>query len=402
MRVAIIGGGAAGFFAAIQVKENHPNADVTIFEKSKKTLTKVKISGGGRCNVSNACAVSELPKAYPRGNRFLKRLFYTFNNHDAMQWFESKGVPLEIQSDLCVFPKTQKSQTIIDLFTKETARLAIPIKLRMKATSIVPKSGLLEINFQDNHTQQFEKVIITTGGSPKKQGLEWLQNLNHSIQSPVPSLFTFNMPNEPITKLMGVVVENTSVSIQGSKIKTTGALLITHWGMSGPAIIKLSSYAARLLNEKNYLFTVQINWAKGENNETIHQKLVEIIQKNPHKMLSKIKPFALPERLWIYILEKAMLSSQKRWNELGKKGINKLVNLLTNDTYSVEEKTNFKEEFVTCGGIDLKNINGNTMQSKVVNNLYFAGEILDIDGITGGYNFQAAWTTAYVASKLLN
>lgn len=402
MRVAIIGGGAAGFFSAIQVKENYPNADVIIFEKTQKILTKLKISGGGRCNLSNACAVSELPKAYPRGNRFLKRLFYTFNNQDAMNWFETKGVPLEIQSDSCVFPKSQKSQTIIDLFTKETTRLAIHINLGIKATNIVPKGDLLEIHFDDNQPQDFEKVIITTGGSPKKRGLEWLENLNHSIQSPVPSLFTFNMPNETITKLMGVVVENTSVSIQGSKIKTKGALLITHWGMSGPAIIKLSSYAARLLNKKKYHFTVQVNWVKGENNETIQQELEEIVQKYPHKKISKIKPFALPERLWLFLIEKAMLPTQKRWNELGKKGINKLVNVLTNDSYSVAEKTTFKEEFVTCGGIDLKNINGNTMQSKVVKNLYFAGEILDIDGITGGYNFQAAWTTAYVAGKLLD
>ncbi|HIP49059.1 MAG TPA: NAD(P)/FAD-dependent oxidoreductase [Lutibacter sp.] len=402
MKVAIIGGGAAGFFSAIQVKENYPNAEVFLFEKSQNILSKLKISGGGRCNVTNACDISELSKAYPRGNRFLKRTFYTFNNQDIMQWFESKGVPLVIQSDNCVFPKSQKSQSIIDLFTNETSRLKINTLLGMKANSIIPKDDKLEIHFENKQPLTFDKVIVTTGGSPKKGGFKWLENLNHTVQNPVPSLFTFNMPNESISKLMGVVVENTLVSIQGSKIETQGALLITHWGMSGPAIIKLSSYAARLLNEKDYNFNVKVNWINDKNNTNIQQKLLEIVQLHPHKMLSKIKPFALPERLWLFLLEKTNLSPQKKWNELGKKGINKLVQLFTNDLYTVQGKTTFKEEFVTCGGIDLNNINGNTMQSKLVKNLYFAGEVLDIDGITGGYNFQAAWTTGFIAGKLLD
>ena len=403
MKIAIIGGGAAGFFSAITVKENFPNAEVILFEKSRKTLSKVKISGGGRCNITNACPdISELAKAYPRGNRFLKRAFYTFNNQDAMQWFESKGISLVIQKDNCVFPKSQKSQSIIDLFINETTRLGIEIKLEMKVSKLVSKDEKLTINFENKQSQSFDKIIVATGGSPKKVGLKWLEDLNHTIQSPVPSLFTFNMPNEAVSKLMGVVVENTLVSIQGSKIEAKGALLITHWGMSGPAIIKLSSYAARLLNEKDYQFNVQVNWVNDKNNTNIQQHLFKIVQQHPHKMLSKIKPFALPERLWHFLLEKTDLSIHKKWNELGKKGINKLVSILTNDIYKVKGKTTFKEEFVTCGGIDLNNINVSTMQSKSIKNLYFAGEVLDIDGITGGYNFQAAWTTGYIAGKLLD
>lgn len=402
MNIAIIGGGAAGFFAAIHAKENFPDARVSIFEKSQKTLAKVKISGGGRCNITNASpTISELAKAYPRGERFLKRAFYTFNNQDAMQWFEAKGVPLVIQQDACVFPKSQNSQSFIDLFIRETTRLKIQIQLGMDLKKIMPLTdGKLKLFFKDKESMLFNKVIIATGGRPKKKGFEWLHNLNHAIVPPVPSLFTFNMPNENITKLMGIVVEKAQVSIQASKYTSTGALLITHWGLSGPAILKLSSFAARFLHDKEYHFKVQVNWVNIKNQSEIQSKLQEIAEQHPHKILSSIRPFALPERLWLFLLEKTELSPQKKWNELGKKGIYKLVNIFTNDTYTANGKTTFKEEFVTCGGIDLQEINVKTMQSKVVKNLYFAGEVLDIDGITGGFNFQAAWTTGFIAAKL--
>jgi len=403
MKVGIIGGGAAGFFSAIAVKENYPDASVTIFEKSQKVLSKVKISGGGRCNVTNGCdSIEELCKAYPRGGKNLKRAFHTFSNKDTIKWLEKRGVPLTTQNDNCVFPVSQDSQSIIDCFTKEAKRLHIEIAIGKGVKAITPKGEKLEIVFTDSELQAqiFDKVIVTTGGSPKKEGLKWLEVLDHKIENPVPSLFTFNMPNEPITKLMGIVIENTIVNIQGTKIKGDGPLLITHWGMSGPAILKLSSFGARELSQMNYQFKVQVNWVNEQNNDIVIEELNRISRENPNKILSNLRPYALPERLWHFMLDKINLPHNKKWNELGKKGINQLTTILTNDVYEVNGKSTFKEEFVTCGGVSLQSIDLNTMQSKVCKNLYFAGEVMDIDAITGGYNLQAAWTTGYIAGKL--
>lgn len=401
MKVAIIGGGAAGFFTAIHVKENYPHAEVTIFEKTTKTLSKVKVSGGGRCNVTNGTrSIKDLALAYPRGGKKLKKAFTKFNTKHAFEWFESRGVPLVIQADNCVFPESQKSQSIIDCFFKEIDRLQIKIVLQKGVKAIKEITNKLELTFSDDEILEFDKVIVATGGSPKRKGLEWLEKLNHTIEAPVPSLFTFNMPNETITELMGVVVEKTLVNIQGTKLKAEGPLLITHWGMSGPAILKLSAFGARILSEKNYEFKTQVNWVNEVNNEVVMQVLKEIVAENPNKYLSSIKPFQLSTRLWLYLLKRAGLPTDRKWQETGRKGLNKLVNILTNDLYSVNGKTTFKEEFVTCGGVSLESINFNTMESSVVKNLYFTGEILDIDGITGGYNFQAAWTTAFIAAQL--
>ena len=403
MEIAIVGGGAAGFFSAIAAKENYPDANVVVFEKSKKPLAKVRISGGGRCNVTNNCTpIKELFCAYPRGQKALKKAFKIFNNKHTMQWFESRGVPLMIQDDNCVFPVSQSSQSIIDCFLKETRRLGIEIKLGKCIKSIKSIDDKLELYFLERGVQSrvFDKVIVATGGSPKRKGLLWLEELDHKIKDPVPSLFTFNMPAESITGLMGITVENTFVCIPGTKLKSEGPLLITHWGMSGPVILKLSSFGARLLSERGYEFKVQVNWINVRNKEIVLDKLGSIVDDHPNKLLSNVRPYILPERLWLYLLEKRDLSAKKKWRELGKKGMNKLGNVLTNDVYSVEGKTAFKEEFVTCGGVSLECIDVKTMQSTVCKNLYFAGEILDIDGITGGYNLQAAWTTAFIAGKL--
>ena len=401
MKVAIIGGGAAGFFAAINCKENFPSSEVSIFEKSTKVLSKVKVSGGGRCNVTNGAeTIKELALAYPRGANKLKKAFGFFSNKDAYNWFERREVPLVIQPDNCVFPQSQNSQSIIDCFMAEVKRLQIKIHYKKGVKNINPKKKKLALTFLDDTIQEFDKVIVATGGSPKRNGLEWLEKLGHQIENPVPSLFTFNMPNETITKLMGIVVEKAIVSIQGTKLKSNGPLLITHWGMSGPAILKLSAFGARYLNELDYDFNVQVNWVNTVNTELVKAALQKIISDNPNKQLSSIKPYQLQSRLWLYLLEKIELPSDRKWIEIGKKGVNKLVNSLTNDTYSVKGKTTFKEEFVTCGGVSLNSVNFKTMQSKIVKNLYFAGELLDIDGITGGYNFQAAWTTAFIAAKL--
>lgn len=403
MQIAIIGGGAAGFFSAIHAKENFPHANVTIYEKSSKVLSKVKVSGGGRCNVTNGCtAISSLVEAYPRGGKFLKKLFPHFHTKHTMEWFEERGVPLVIQDDNCVFPESQDSQSIMDCFLRECNRLNI---------SIQTNSGITKIEKLENQQVRLyiiensmiviaDKVIVTTGGSPKRSGLAWFETLGVQIEEPVPSLFTFNMPNEPIRELMGIVVEKTLVGIKGTKLRGDGPLLITHWGMSGPAILKLSAFGARILSEKDYQFVAQINWANEPNQEKVGNALANLIKDHGNKQLGNYRPFHLPERLWLFLLEKMAFSPQKRWNELGSKGLNKLLNTLTNDEYSVKGKTTFKEEFVTCGGVSLESIDPKTLESKQCKNLYFAGEVLDIDGITGGYNFQAAWTTAFVAAKL--
>jgi predicted Rossmann fold flavoprotein len=403
MKVVIIGGGAAGFFAAISAKENHPDAEVVILEKSQKLLAKVKVSGGGRCNVTNGCAsIPELCKAYPRGGKKLKKPFHIFNTKHTCEWFESRGVALVTQDDGCVFPVSQDSQTIIDCLMKEVDRLGISVRIGTGVQAIRQMDDHFALDFSRGWQSTFtcDRLVIATGGSPKRQGLQWLEDLGHKIEDPVPSLFTFNMPNETVRDLMGIVVENAQVNIQGTKLKSSGPLLITHWGMSGPAILVLSSFGARILSEMGYQFKTQVNWVGEANNEVVLEKLQEIIDTYPNKLLANQRAYNLPDRLWNYLLTKAELSPRKKWSEVGKKGLNKLTTLLTNDIYEVSGKTTFKEEFVTCGGVSLQDIDMNTMQSKIVPGLYFTGEVMDIDAITGGYNFQGAWTTGFIAGKL--
>lgn len=403
LKVAVIGGGAAGFFAAIQAKTNFPEASVILFEKSQKVLTKVKISGGGRCNVTNGCSsVSELIKGYPRGEKKLKSLFYSFNNLDTQNWFTQRGVALKTEEDGRVFPKSDSSQTIIDCLFKEINQLQIPVKLGKDVVSLKPASNdQIEIQFKgESKSTLFDKVIVASGGSPKLSGLKWLEDLGHTIETPIPSLFTFNIPNNPIKELMGLSASNALVKIQGTKLSNQGPLLITHWGFSGPAVLKLSAFGARILHNLNYQYKIQVNWVGNKNAEMIKQQLEEELTAFPKKQIGNVKVFAFANRLWHFLVSKSGLSVDKIGQEIGKKQINKLIEVLTNDTYEVSGKTTFKEEFVTCGGVSLESVDLQTMQSKVVKNLYFAGEVLDIDGITGGYNFQAAWSTGFVAGKL--
>jgi len=404
MRIAIIGGGAAGFFSALSVKENYSESEVVIFEKSKRTLSKVKISGGGRCNVTNGCfKVSELCKAYPRGGKKLRKAFKLFNTRDTMNWFESRNVPLVIQQDACVFPQSQNSQTVIDCFVNEARKNRIKIQLSSGVESIENHNGQLKISFGKPELQPlyFDKVIICTGGSPKSSGLEWVKTLGHTIVDPVPSLFTFNMPSEPVKKLMGIVVEKTMVSVPGTKLKSDGPLLITHWGMSGPAILKLSSFGARILSELNYDFEILVNWVNEKNKNLVKEQLISISNEHSKKKIINYRPYTgISNRLWEYLIDRVKISNERMWGELGSKSHNKLKDILTNDRYKVSGKTTFKEEFVTCGGVSLDDIDMNTMQSKIIPQLYFAGEVMDIDAITGGYNFQAAWTTGFIAGKL--
>ena len=400
-KVAVIGGGAAGFFASISVKENYPKHQVILFEKTSKVLSKVKVSGGGRCNVTHNCTdISDLCDAYPRGGKKLKSLFYQFSTSDTIDWFESRGVPLKTEKDGRIFPVSNNSQSIIDCLIDEINRLKVTLELGQTIENVEQDKIGWKLKFKDQPSQQFDVIIIATGGSPKLKGFDWMQNLGHNIINPIPSLFTFNMPNESIKELMGLVVENARVKIKNSKIQTQGPLLITHWGMSGPAILKASAFGARLLSKLEYQFEIEINWIDETNMDLLFNQLQQYSQLNPHKGIGNNKAFMIPNRLWTFLLLKVDIPVEKKWNEIGKKKFRQLITTLTQDNYKVSGKTTFKEEFVTCGGIDLNDINLNTMESKKVNNLYFAGEIIDVDAITGGYNFQAAWSGGYVAGKL--
>lgn len=400
LKVAVIGGGAAGFFSALSVKQHHPNADVTIIEKTSKLLSKVKISGGGRCNVTHDCRqISTLSKQYPRGANFLKKAFSQFQVSETIHWFESRGIKLKTESDGRMFPISDNSQSIIDCLLQESQRLGIKINTNQGVEEIQSHKGNIELILKDS-SNVYDEVIVCAGGSPKLSGLNWLKQCGHEIVSPVPSLFTFNMPNEPVTTLMGVSVSNAMVKVQGTRLSYAGPLLITHWGMSGPAILKTSAWGARILSEKDYNFTVQVSWV-GDCQEFELKGLIAQLQREHQKKQVMNKPLrGIPLRLWSFLLYKIGLRVDITWGELGSKGVNKLTNILINDTYEVKGKTTFKEEFVTCGGVSLNDIDVKTMQSKKVPNLYFAGEVMDIDGITGGFNFQAAWTTGYIAGKL--
>ena len=395
MKTAIVGGGAAGFFLAINLKELCPEMEVTIFEKSKKVLAKVEISGGGRCNCTNAFAsVRDLSQVYPRGHRLMKRLFKRFDYRDAYAWFERHGVRLVTQEDECVFPASQDSHTIINLFLFEARRLGIEIRTAHKIESLEALSD-------------YDFIAITTGGmSMSNSSLFTLHSslitLHSSLITPVPSLFTFSIEDEGLRALMGTVVEDATVSIPGTKFRSNGPLLITHWGMSGPAILKLSSYAARELHEHQYQMPLAVNWTSRKDPEIL-EELHRIMNVHPQKQLSSIRPFDLPSRLWGYLLEKALGErAQNRWQNLNKKEVNRLVNILCNDPYQIAGRAAFKDEFVTCGGVSLSAVDPNTLESKDIPHLYFAGEVLDIDGITGGFNFQAAWTTAYTVAQAIH
>ena len=389
MKTAIIGVGAAGFFLAVNLKEMMPEMEVTIFERSKRVLAKVEVSGGGRCNCTNSFAeVSDLSQVYPRGHRLMKRLFNVFDYEDAYQWFERHGVPLVTQDDECVFPQAQDSHAIINCFLSLARRYHINICTGRKIQSLDDLSG-------------FDYIAVTTGGSPKGEGLRWLVELGHEIESPVPSLFTFSIDDARLHALQGLVVENAAASIPATKFRAEGPLLITHWGMSGPAILKLSSYAARHLADCQYRAPLAINWLQRQEND-IRATLYEMSVRQPQKQLTTYNPFGLQQRLWSYLVEKALdTRATIRWCELNKKDCSRLVNVLMNDSYQIAGRAAFKDEFVTCGGVSLKAVNLSTLESRHVPHLYFAGEVLDIDGITGGFNFQAAWTTAYTIARCI-
>ena len=390
MKTAIIGGGAAGFFLAINLKEMVPEMGVTIFERGKRVLTKVEISGGGRCNCTNSFAeVNDLQEVYPRGHRLMKRLMKGFSQEDAYRWFEAHGVRLTTQEDQCVFPMSQDSHTIINCFTAEAKRRGVEVCTESKIQSL-------------DDLRDYDFIAVTTGGQPKAEGLQWLAEKGHEIEAPVPSLFTFRIDDEALHALMGTVMTHAVAMIPGTKLRAEGPLLITHWGMSGPAILKLSSYGARLLAEQQYKAPLAINWTNLRDTEVM-EALGALMVPYGQKQLKSIAPCGLPTRLWTYLVEKCLGErANGRWGSLNKKELNRLANMLSGgDHYDIAGRAAFKDEFVTCGGISLQAIDPVTLESKHVPGLYFAGEILDIDGITGGFNFQAAWTTAYTVAQAI-
>lgn len=401
VNVAIVGGGASGFFAAIIAKSKNPNANVTIFEKNQKALAKVMITGGGRCNLTNTFEdISDLKHAYPRGYKLMKRLFKQFDYHEVYKWFEDNGVPLVTQEDLCVFPKSQEASSIVNCLVNKARRLGVNVMTGYKLEkTIQTEDGRFMLYFKNGQTQIFDRVAITTGGSPNINDLNHLRELGHEIETPIPSLFTFNISDKKVLALMGTVVNPVMTSISSTKFRSQGPLLVTHWGFSGPAILKLSSHAARYLHENNYNVDISVNWTNVANHSEIEEYIKNIVNENPNKQLASLRPYDMPSRLWTYIIDKLCISREKKWAELGKSGINRIIEALTNDIYHVSGKGAYRDEFVTCGGVSLSNIDYHTLESKICPHLFFAGEVLDIDAITGGFNLQAAWTTGYIVGQ---
>jgi len=394
--IIIVGGGAAGFFTAINIVEKNPKTKVAILERGNEVLSKVRISGGGRCNVTHACfEPNELVKFYPRGEKELRGPFHQFCSGDTVEWFSNHGVELKIEDDGRMFPVSNSSQTIIDCFLEATQKLGIAVLTGQSVQSIFKREAFWKIETQ-NENYITEKLILATGSNPKIW--EMLQTFGHAIVSPVPSLFTFNIKDTRIKELPGVSAI-VSVKVKDTKLTSTGPLLITHWGMSGPAILKLSAWGARILSEKNYKFTIFVNWLNDVDTDEAEKILKDLKQENAKKAVSKKSPFDIPNRLWESLVLASNISDETKWADLSKMQLQNLTNQLTNSSFQVNGKSTFKEEFVTAGGIDLKEINFKTMESKLHKNLYFAGEIVNIDAITGGFNFQNAWTTGFIVAN---
>lgn len=396
----VIGGGAAGFFCAVNAARMNPQLKVILLEKSSKLLSKVKVSGGGRCNVTHACFdIKDMSLHYPRGEHFVRKAFHQFFTTDTIEWFESRGVKLKTESDGRMFPVTNSSQTIIDCLLREANRYGVEILMNREVKGIRQKAEGKWQLLLSNEIIECDSVCLASGGFPKLSQFDWLKETGHTIIEPVPSLFTFNIPKHPLNELMGVSVANATVKIQQTKRKNSGPLLITHWGLSGPCVLKLSAWGARELHQLQYNFTVSVNWLGDVKEEEVRTNVQETRNDSASKKISNTNLFQLPNRLWQFLLVQSGIHEDMRWADLPLKAQNKLIQLLVNQELKVEGKTTFKEEFVTAGGVALNEVDPNTMQSKLHQGLFLAGEILDVDGITGGFNFQNAWTSGFIAAK---
>lgn len=402
-KIAVIGGGAAGYFTAINTARLNPRLKVTLYEKSKEVLSKVRISGGGRCNVTHHCFDPErLSAFYPRGGKMLRWSFERFQAEDTVRWFENRSVQLKAEKDGRMFPVTDSSETIINCLKHEAQKTGVTIRTKTNVKRIIPNNaGGFKLELLKSERTVADAVVIATGGYNREKAYSWIQDLGHTIQKPVPSLFTFNFREKIFSDLAGISVEEAEVQIKQTRFTETGPVLFTHWGLSGPAVLKLSAWAARELHKKEYRFDVKVNWAAPLNEEMVRQKLLTMRDYNARKQVNKQDQFSFPVRLWTRFAELAGIDPEKRWAEVSNREIHDLNQHLVNAVYSIQGKTTYKEEFVTCGGVSLKEINPDTLESKIVPGLFFVGEVLDIDGVTGGFNFQAAWTNGMLAAEAI-
>ena len=405
--VVVIGGGAAGFFGAVTAAATFPDLEVVLLEKTSKLLAKVRVSGGGRCNVTHHCfQVSELLKNYPRGARHLRQPFEQFGVADCIAWFEKRGVQLKTEPDGRMFPVTDTSETILDCLLAEARKTGVQVRTSSSADRLEPTphagpNNRFLLHLSNGTTLPCYSVLVATGGNPKAAAYHWLQELGHAIEEPVPSLFTFNVPASGYQALQGVSVAQARVKVAGHKLEAEGPLLVTHWGFSGPAVLRTSAWGARLLHQLNYRFEAQISWVGTQTEEQVRAKLESYRAAHPKRVVATNPLFGLPIRLWKTLSELAGISAEIRWTDLNRKSQNKLLEELVRSPQQVQGKTTFKEEFVTAGGVSLLQVHMGTMQSRLLPGLFFAGEVLDIDGVTGGFNFQAAWATGFVAGKQL-
>jgi len=390
--------------AAITAGQSNRDAGIMIVEKSQHLLAKVRVSGGGRCNVTHrASPPGEFSQNYPRGARFLKKILYEFGPEDTIEWFESRGVQLKTEADGRMFPISDSSSSIIECLEREASKLSIKIATRtgVESFSLIEKAGnkMFEVHFSNETIACFDRVLIATGGYPKTQGFAWIANHGIKINDPAPSLFTFNSPGNEIIKLQGVSVPAARVKINTTKLEWTGPLLITHWGFSGPAVLKLSAWGARILQEKDYHYEISIQWNSNYDFSEIKEKLMQLRDMKSRSSIASNPKFEIPSRLWAYLVQCSDIKEGQIWADISNKTIEKLALNLSSQVHGIKGKTTFKEEFVTCGGVDLSEIDHMTMESKKVKGLYFAGEVIDVDGITGGFNFQNAWTTGFLAGR---
>ncbi|MEM9540379.1 MAG: NAD(P)/FAD-dependent oxidoreductase [Cyanobacteria bacterium P01_E01_bin.42] len=401
--IAVIGGGAAGFFGAVTAARSHSHARILILEAGKQPLAKVRISGGGRCNVTHNCFdPALLVKNYPRGNKALLGAFSRFQPRETIAWFESRGVGLKTEADGRIFPKSDRSETIIDCLLREAAELGVELRRRSPVKSLARSPEGFAITLKTGEIINADRVLVATGSSIL--GYRWAKQLGHAIVTPIPSLFTFKMADPRLQGLAGVSVDRARVRLLSAgkqKLEHTGPVLVTHWGLSGPAILKLSAWGARILWEHRYHLALQVNWLPDENRETLSQTLLRVKAEHSKRKVFNDCPVTLPKRLWQKLLEGAGISAAKVWADLSKKELNRAIAELVDGRYTIQGKNAFKEEFVTCGGVSLKEVNFKTMESRKCSGLYFAGEILDIDGVTGGFNFQSAWTTGWLAGMAM-
>lgn len=399
MKVVVIGAGAAGYFASISAKDHWPGAEVVLLERGSKVLSKVRISGGGRCNVTHAePQPRRLAQNYPRGGRFLKKAFEQWSVEDTVGWFKDQGVALKTEADGRMFPATDSSGTIVEALRTAAHKARVDLRMNAGVRSFRKSGSGFDVVLDDGQRLTADRAIVAAGGHPKADGYTWLAGLGIPIVQPVPSLFTFNLIDKAMSELMGVVAPKAIVRLAGLKLEEQGPLLITHWGFSGPPVLRLSAWGARELHAAQYRYTVQANWVGLPENEA-RAMMDTVWTSHPKKQVINTCPFDLPERLWAWLLEKAGIPATKPCVEVGRHDRNRLLARLVNDRHPAQGKTTFKEEFVTAGGVDLVSVDPNNMQSRVVPGLFFAGEVLDIDGITGGFNFQAAWTTGWIAGK---